>query len=88
MHDQGKRLYIGTANLDAQRPVVWNMGLIAKSNHPSAPQLFRDVMLASASIPVAFPPVYIKVEVNGEEYDEMHVDGGTFAQVFFHGGGH
>lgn len=86
VHDQGRRLYIGTANLDAQRPVVWNMGLIAKSNHPSAPQLFRDVMLASASIPVAFPPVYIKVEVNGEEYDEMHVDGGTFAQVFFHGG--
>lgn len=85
-HDQGRRLYIGTANLDAQRPVVWNMGLIAKSNHPSAPQLFRDVMLASASIPVAFPPVYIKVEVNGKTYDEMHTDGGTFAQVFFHGG--
>lgn len=85
VHDQGRRLYIGTANMDAQRPVVWNMGLIAKSNHPSAPQLFRDVMLASASIPAAFPPVYIKVEVNGEEYDEMHTDGGTFAQVFFHG---
>ena len=85
VHDQGRRLYIGTANMDAQRPVVWNMGLIAKSNHPSAPQLFRDVMLASASIPAAFPPVYIKVEVNGKDYDEMHVDGGTFAQVFFHG---
>ena len=85
VHDQGKRLYIGTANMDAQRPVVWNMGLIAKSNHPSAPQLFRDVMLASASIPAAFPPVYIKVEVNGNDYDEMHTDGGTFAQVFFHG---
>ena len=85
-HDQGQRLYIGTANLDAQRPVIWNMGLIAKSNHPSAPQLFRDVMLASAAIPVVFPPVYIKVEVNGKIYDEMHSDGGTFAQVFFHGG--
>ena len=85
-HDQGQRLYIGTANLDAQRPVVWNMGLIAKSNHPSAPQLFRDVMLASAAIPVAFPPVYMKVEINGKIYDEMHSDGGTFSQVFFHGG--
>jgi len=85
VHDQGRRLYIGTANMDSQRPVVWNMGLIAKSNHPSAPQLFRDVMLASTSIPAAFPPVYIKVEVNGKHYDEMHSDGGTFAQVFFHG---
>jgi hypothetical protein len=85
VHDQGRRLYIGTANMDSQRPVVWNMGLIAKSNHPSAPQLFRDVMLASASIPAGFPPVYIKVEVNGKSYDEMHSDGGTFAQVFFHG---
>jgi len=85
VHNQGRRLYIGTANLDAQRPVVWNMGLIAKSDHPAAPQLFRDVMLASASIPVAFPPVYIKVEVNGKVYDEMQADGGTFSQVFFHG---
>jgi len=85
VHDQGRRLYISTANMDSQRPVVWNMGLIAKSNHPLAPQLFRDVMLASASIPVAFPPVYIKVEVDGKGYDEMHSDGGTFAQVFFHG---
>ena len=29
--------------------------------------------------------MYIKVEVNGKHYDEMHSDGGTFAQVFFHG---
>ncbi|HNX91364.1 MAG TPA: patatin family protein, partial [Candidatus Omnitrophota bacterium] len=45
--------------------------------------LFRRVILASASIPIAFPPVYFKVEVGGEEYDEMHVDGGVTKQVFF-----
>ena len=83
-HQNGRRLYIGTSNLDAQRFVVWNMGTIASSGHPRALQLFRDVMLASASIPGMFPPVYIKVDVNGQTYDEMHVDGGVFTQVFFY----
>ncbi len=83
-HDQGSRLFIGTTNLDAGKLVVWNMGLIAKSGHPDAAELFRKVMLASASIPIAFPPVMIPVEVDGQLYDEMHVDGGTNSQVFFH----
>jgi predicted acylesterase/phospholipase RssA len=56
-HNRGRRLYIGTTNLDAQRFVVWNMGAIATSGHPRALELFRKVMLASASIPAAFPPV-------------------------------
>lgn len=86
VHDQGRRLYIGTTHMDAQRLVVWNMGLIAKSDHPGKDQLFRDVMLASASIPAAFPPVYFKVEANGKVYDEMHADGGTLTQVFFYAG--
>jgi hypothetical protein len=60
------------------------MGAIAASGHPNSLQLFRDVMLASASIPGAFPPVYINVEVEGQAYDEMHVDGGVFTQVFFY----
>lgn len=86
VHDElGRRLYIATTNMDAQRIVVWNMGLIAKSDHPGKYQLFRDVMMASASIPVAFPPVYIKVESAGKTYDEMHADGGTISQVIFYG---
>ncbi|HEG44318.1 MAG TPA: patatin-like phospholipase family protein [Phycisphaerales bacterium] len=84
-HARGKRLYIGTTNLDAQRFVVWNMGAIANSGHPDAIELFSKVMLASASIPGAFPPVYFDVEAVGKRYDEMHVDGGTIAGVFFHG---
>lgn len=83
-HASGQRLYIGTSNLDAQRFVVWNMGAIAASGHPNSLQLFRDIMLASASIPGAFPPVYIDVEADGKTYDEMHVDGGVFTQVFFY----
>ena len=82
-HEQGRRLYIGTVDLDARSFVVWNMGLIAISGRAEAIELFRKVMLASASIPVAFPPVFFEVEVDGKRYDEMHVDGGVGARVFF-----
>jgi hypothetical protein len=85
-HAKGRRLYVGTADLDSQSFVVWNMGLIASSGHPDALALFRRVMLASASIPVAFPPVLFEVEAGSRRYDEMHVDGGVGANVFISGG--
>ena len=81
-HGQGRRLWIATTNLDADRLVIWNMGAIAQSNHPGALDLFRKIMLASSAIPGVFPPVMIKVEVGGRKYDEMHVDGGVKAQLF------
>lgn len=83
-HERGRRLLIGTTNMDAQQLVIWNMGAIAGSGHPDAVEVFRKVMLASASIPAAFPPVMFDVEVDGEIFDEMHVDGGTVSQVFLH----
>jgi hypothetical protein len=85
-HEGGRRLYIGTTDLDSQRFVVWNMGLIATSGRPEALELFRKVMLASASVPVAFPPVFFDVVAGGHYYDEMHVDGGVMANVFYNGG--
>lgn len=85
-HDRGRRLYIGTTDLDTRRFVVWNMGLVAKSARPESLELFRKIMLASASIPVAFPPVFFEVEVQGRRFDEMHVDGGVGARVFFNEG--
>jgi len=81
-HDKGRILLIATVNLDVLRPAIWNMGAIASSKDPKALDLFRSVMIASASIPRMFPPVMIDVESNGESYQEMHVDGGTAAQVF------
>ena len=81
-HEKGRRLLIGTTNLDAQRPVIWDMGRIATSGDPDALALFRNVLLASAAIPGVFPPVYIKVQVEGQMDEEMHVDGGTTNQVF------
>ncbi len=84
-HALGRRLWIGTANLDAQRPVIWDMGAIAASGRPDAPDLFRQVMMASAAVPGAFPPVYFKVEADGKTYDELHVDGGVSRQAFAYG---
>ena len=78
----GRLLFVGTANLDAQVPVTWNIGAIAASGHPGALDLIRRILLASAAIPGAFPPVMLDVTVAGRHYQEMHVDGGAFTQVF------
>ena len=79
---KGRRLYIGTVNMDILRPVTWDIGRIASSGDPGAKDLIVDVIIASASIPVVFQPVFIDVEANGSIYQEMHVDGGLAAQVF------
>jgi hypothetical protein len=83
-YDEGRLLLIGTTNLDAQIPVVWNIGAIAKSGDPRALDLIRRLLLASAAIPGAFPPVMIDVEIDGRKHQEMHVDGGAFAQAFLY----
>jgi len=79
---QGRRLFVVTTNLDAQRPVLWNMGAIADSRRPQALELFRKVLVASASVPGAFDPVFIDAEANGHHFKEMHVDGGTAYPLF------
>jgi hypothetical protein len=81
---KGRFLLVGTTNLDAGRPVIWNMTAIAAAlpTHPEALQLFRDVIRASAAIPIAFPPQMIRVQTpDGKVFDEMHVDGGATSQV-------
>jgi len=83
-YSKGRLLFIATTNLDAQRSVIWNIGEIAKSGHPEALNLFRRILIASASIPGAFSPVMIDVEANSTRFQEMHVDGGTVAQVFIY----
>jgi predicted acylesterase/phospholipase RssA len=79
---KGRVLLVATTNLDARRPIIWNITKIAASHNPRALELIRDVLVASAAIPGAFPPVMIDVEANGKKYQEMHVDGGASAQVF------
>ena len=81
-HKKGRRLFVGTVNLDAGRSVIWNIGAIAASDHPQKITLIHELLRASAAIPIAFPPVIISVEAEGKQYDELHVDGGTGSQVF------
>jgi hypothetical protein len=57
------------------------MGAIA-AHGQDAHKLFCDVLLASASVPGAFPPVLIDVEANGKRFQEMHADGGIGGQFF------
>jgi len=83
-YQKGRLLFVATTNLDALRPVIWNMGAIAESRHPKALRLFRSILVASAAIPGALPPVMIDVEVGDQRFQEMHVDGGAMAQAFLY----
>ncbi|WP_249156664.1 patatin-like phospholipase family protein [Bradyrhizobium sp. KB893862 SZCCT0404] len=78
---KGRRLLIVTTDLDTQRTAIWDMGKIAAVGTPEALKLFRDVMAASASIPLVFPPIMIDAEGQGRKFQEMHVDGGVTAPV-------
>ncbi len=81
-HGRGRRLLIGTTDLDADRPVVWDIGAIASSGVPGRRDLIGDLLVASASLPAIFPPARITVTAGGKRYDELHVDGGVSNQAF------
>lgn len=83
-YDKGRLVLIGTTDLDALRPVIWNIGALAASRHPQALQLFRQVLRASTAIPGAFQPVLIDVELDGTKFQEMHVDGAALVQLFLY----
>lgn len=79
---KGRRLLVVTTDLDAQRAVVWDMGAIASSGGAKAFNLFRDVLAASASVPVLFAPQLIDVEADGRVFQEMHTDGTVTAPIY------
>jgi hypothetical protein len=83
-YDSGRLLLIASTDIDAQVPVIWNIGAIAKSGHPKAADTIRRILLASAAIPGAFPPSMIEVTMDGKTYQEMHVDGGAVVQTFLY----
>ena len=83
-HEKGKRLFIGTTNMEAQRGVIWDIGAIANSGNPGALDLIRKIVLASVSVPGIFEPVFIDVQVGDQHYDEIHADGGVVSQVFIY----
>ena len=77
-HRRGRRLFIVTTNIDAQRTAVWNMGA---SDYSGRLQLFRDILVASASAPGLFAPAYIEVQAGNARFQEMHVDGAVTSNV-------
>jgi hypothetical protein len=81
---RGRAPLIGATNLDASRPVEWNLTAVAASGHPQARRLIPDVIQAFSAIPAVFPPVIIPVvPPDGRRFDETHVGGGATRQVTF-----
>jgi predicted patatin/cPLA2 family phospholipase len=81
-HAAGRRLYVGTTNVDTGRLVIWDMGAIAASGRPDAKELYRCILLATCSVPGLLPPVPITVTIDGQTFTELHVDGGATTSVF------
>lgn len=81
---KGRLLLIGTTNLNAGRPVIWNIGKLASSGHPRALEIFHKIILASSAIPGVFAPVLFDVDAGGRQFQEIHVDGGVTAVVFLY----
>lgn len=81
-HRRGRRLFVGTTNLDSQRLIIWDMGAIAASDNSHKLTLFRDVLLASCSVPGLLPPVPINITIDGQPFTELHADGGVVASLF------
>ena len=84
-HLRGHRLFMGTTNMDTGEFIIWDMGAIASSDRSDKLRRYQQVLLASASIPILFPPVYLDVEIDGTTYHQMHMDGGTHSQLFLRG---
>ncbi|MFO0849406.1 MAG: patatin-like phospholipase family protein [Gemmataceae bacterium] len=82
-HRKGRRCYVGSTNLDTKRLVVWDLGAIAARGGPASRKLIVGAIVASASIPAFFPSVRVPVEIDGQYYEEMHVDGGVTRSMFF-----
>src|SRR5262249_51641438 len=60
---RGGRFYVETRNWAPRRLVIWDRGAIACRPCREGCALFRDVLLASCSVPGVFPPVRFDVEV-------------------------
>ena len=84
-HKKGRRLYIGTTNIDTGQLTVWDMGAIASSNRSDKYERFSNIIYASSALPVYLPPQYMEVDISGEKYYQMHIDGGIYSQVFMIG---
>ncbi len=82
-HQKGRRLYVGTTELEGKRFVVWDIGAIACREGYAGKELVKRILLGSSAIPGFFPPSDIPVTVDGRELVEKHGDGGVSQGIFF-----
>jgi hypothetical protein len=75
-YDDNRLLLVGTTNVDYSQTWIWNMTQIAKDRDL---KLYREVLLASASFPIVFPPV----EIDGH----LFIDGAARSNVVIPGMG-
>jgi hypothetical protein len=81
-HRSGRRLYVATANIDAQVRHIWDMGAIAAQGTAASAALFHDILLAAASIPIAFDPVPVTVGAADGMVTELHADATLFGLIY------
>ena len=81
-HRRGRRLYVATGSLDAQRKAVWDMGAIAARGTAHDLILFREVLTAAMSIPLLFPPVALPATDAASFASELHADASLFAGFY------
>lgn len=83
-HTAGRRLFVGTVDLDNGDMIVWDMGAIAQGRNQQALEKYHDILMAASAVPVLLPPVEIEYTTStGELYEGLHVDGGLREIVFF-----
>lgn len=82
-HRKGRRLYIGTTELEGRRFIVWDIGAIASQSGLEGKDLIKRILLGSSAIPGFFPPTLIPVTVDGRQLVEKHGDGGVSQGIFF-----
>ena len=83
-HESGRRLFIGTVDLDSGAMIAWNMGEVALGRNQQALEKYHDILMGASAVPVLLPPVEIEyITANGQLYEGLHVDGGLREIVFF-----
>lgn len=82
-HQKGRRLYIGTTELEGHRFICWDIGEIASRKDPGDRELIHKILLGSIAVPGFFPPSKIPIKIDGKEYFELHGDGGVSQAIFF-----
>ncbi|UPW19243.1 patatin-like phospholipase family protein [Agarivorans sp. TSD2052] len=79
---KGRLLIIGTTNLDNEKMSMWDIGKIAQVGTQQSVEMIQNIIIASSSVPGAFPAQTIIVDDGKQRYEELHVDGGVSRQVF------